>query len=161
MLHFSYVKQIHERRIRMPQIQRSALVPYSCRQMFELVNDVTAYPEFVPGCVDTRIIEQTKERMVAELSISKAGIRHAFTTQNTLEHAHRISMALVDGPFQRLSGGWTFKELSPEACKVTLELEFEFSSKLLHFAFAQVFNEVTSRMVDAFAQRARDVYGPV
>lgn len=144
----------------MPRIERSALVSYSCRQMFDLVNDVAAYPEFVPGCVAARILDESEQHMVAELSISKAGIRHAFTTKNTLVNEHRIDMELVQGPFKRLTGGWTFKELGPGACKVTLELQFEFSSKLLHFAFAKVFNEVTLRMVDAFASRAKQVYGP-
>ncbi|MFU8784720.1 type II toxin-antitoxin system RatA family toxin [Aliidiomarina sp.] len=143
----------------MPQIERSALVPYSCRQMYDLVNDVAAYPEFVPGCAAARIIEDDGNSMVAELSISKAGIRHAFTTRNTLVSEQFIRMELVQGPFKELQGGWEFKPLSNEACKVSLKLDFEFSSKLLHFAFGKVFNEVTARMVDAFAQRARQVYG--
>ncbi|MCH8492194.1 MAG: type II toxin-antitoxin system RatA family toxin [Idiomarina sp.] len=143
----------------MPQIERSALVPYSCRQMYDLVNDVAAYPEFVPGCAAARIIEDDGNSMVAELSISKAGIRHAFTTRNTLVSEQFIRMELVQGPFKELEGGWEFKALAADACKVTLKLDFEFSSKLLHFAFGKVFNEVTARMVDAFAQRARQVYG--
>ncbi|MCL5255714.1 MAG: type II toxin-antitoxin system RatA family toxin [Gammaproteobacteria bacterium] len=143
----------------MPQIERSALVPYSCRQMYELVNDVAAYPEFVPGCVAARILEESDTSMVAELSISKAGIRHAFTTRNTFVNEHSIAMELVQGPFRHLRGGWEFKPLSDEACKVILRLDFEFSNKMLQFAFGKVFNEVTSRMVDAFAARARQVYG--
>lgn len=143
----------------MPQIERSALVNYSCRQMFDLVNDVAAYPEFVPGCVAAQILEETVDTMVAELSISKAGIRHAFTTRNTLVSEQFIKMELEQGPFRELHGGWEFKPLAEDACKVTLKLEFEFSNKLLHFAFAKVFNEVTTRMVDAFALRARQVYG--
>ncbi|RUO21953.1 type II toxin-antitoxin system RatA family toxin [Aliidiomarina haloalkalitolerans] len=143
----------------MPQIERSALVPYSCRQMYELVNDVAAYPEFVPGCVAARILEESESSMVAELSISKAGIRHAFTTRNTFVNEHAIAMELVQGPFRHLRGGWEFKPLNAEACKVVLRLDFEFSSKMLQFAFGKVFNEVTTRMVDAFAARARQVYG--
>ncbi|RUO21252.1 ubiquinone-binding protein [Aliidiomarina iranensis] len=143
----------------MPQIERSALVHYSCRQMYELVNDVAAYPEFVPGCVGAKIIEENENNMVAELSISKAGISQAFTTRNTLVNEEFIRMELVKGPFRDLHGGWQFKPLGDDACKVTLKLDFEFSNKLLHFAFAKIFNEVTSRMVDAFATRARQVYG--
>lgn len=143
----------------MPQIKRSALVPYSCQQMFDLVNDIEAYPEFVPGCADARILSDTGEQMVAELAIAKAGIRHTFTTRNTLSAPERVGMDLEQGPFRSLQGGWTFTPLDEQACRVELELEFEFSSKLLHFAFAKVFNEVTSRMVDAFARRAKQVYG--
>ncbi|MCC5854866.1 MAG: type II toxin-antitoxin system RatA family toxin [Idiomarina sp.] len=143
----------------MPQIERSALVPYSNQQMFDLVNDVASYPEFVPGCAAARVIEEAGNEMVAELSISKAGMRHAFATRNRLIAPDRIDMSLEQGPFRSLTGGWQFHALSDDACKVTLTLHFEFSSKLLHFAFAKVFNEVTSRMVDAFAQRAKQVYG--
>ncbi len=143
----------------MSQIERSALVPYSDRQMFLLVNDVARYPEFVPSCEASRIISETEQEIVAELSISKAGIRHAFTTRNILIEPTEVRLELVDGPFKRLSGGWEFQALTEDACKVTLRLDFEFSSKLLHFAFGKVFNEVTTRMIDAFAQRARQVYG--
>lgn len=143
----------------MSQIERSALVPYSDHQMFLLVNDVARYPEFVPSCEASRIISETEQEIVAELSISKAGIRHAFTTRNTLTEPTQVRLDLVDGPFKHLTGAWEFQALAEDACKVTLRLDFEFSSKLLHFAFGKVFNEVTSRMVDAFAQRARQVYG--
>ncbi|MCO4321756.1 type II toxin-antitoxin system RatA family toxin [Aliidiomarina quisquiliarum] len=143
----------------MSRIERSALVPYSDYQMFLLVNDVARYPEFVPSCEASRIISETEQEIVAELSISKAGIRHAFTTRNILTKPTEVRLELVDGPFKRLSGSWEFQALAADACKVTLRLDFEFSSKLLHFAFGKVFNEVTSRMVDAFAQRARQVYG--
>src|SRR5690554_3828086 len=143
----------------MPQIERSALVPYSCRQMYDLVNDVHAYPEFVPGCAAVRVLEETDTTMVAELSISKAGLRHAFTTRNTLVSENEICMELVQGPFRHLHGGWTFTPLAADACKVTLRLDFEFSSKMLQFAFGKIFHEVTTRMVDAFAQRAKQVYG--
>ncbi len=143
----------------MSQIERSALVPYSNRQMFDLVNDVARYPEFVPSCEASRIVSESEQEIVAELCINKAGIRHAFTTRNTLIEPTQVRLDLVDGPFKHLSGQWEFQELAADACKVTLRLDFEFSSKLLHFAFGKIFNEMTSRMVDAFAERARQVYG--
>ncbi|CUS48815.1 MAG: Oligoketide cyclase/lipid transport protein [Idiomarinaceae bacterium HL-53] len=143
----------------MPQVERSALVPYSCEQMFDLVNDIASYPEFVPGCVGAKVLQAHENVIEAELSISKAGIQHAFATRNTLYPQHQVDMALIRGPFKSLQGGWRFEALSEDACKVILQLDFEFSSKLLHFAFAKVFNEVTSRMVDAFAKRAKQVYG--
>ncbi|RTE87397.1 MULTISPECIES: type II toxin-antitoxin system RatA family toxin [Gammaproteobacteria] len=147
----------------MPQVERSALVHYSCEQMFDLVNDITAYPEFVPGCVGARLLSSNdvhgNQVIEAELSISKAGIQQTFATRNTLHPHHTVDMQLLNGPFKSLQGGWKFEPLSDDACKVILQLDFEFSSKLLHFAFAKVFNEVTSRMVDAFAKRAKQVYG--
>jgi len=143
----------------MPQVERSALVPYSCEQMYELVNDIASYPEFVPGCVGAKVLHSTDNVIEAELAISKAGIQQSFATRNTLYSFQRIDMELLKGPFKSLRGGCQFEALSDDACKVILQLDFEFSSKLLHFAFAKVFNEVTSRMVDAFAKRAKQVYG--
>jgi ribosome-associated toxin RatA of RatAB toxin-antitoxin module len=143
----------------MPQIERSALVFYSAQQMFDLVNAVPDYPQFIPGCTSARIVSQTETEMVASLTVSKAGIGHTFTTCNTLYPHQRIAMQLINGPFKYLQGGWEFQPLSPTACKVILKLEFEFSSKLIQFAFGKIFNELTASMVNAFTQRAKQVYG--
>lgn len=143
----------------MPTIERSALVPYSDAQMYALVNDVDRYPEFVPGCRTATVLESTDGMKVARLDISKAGISKSFTTRNSLEPHERIGMELVDGPFQYLRGGWSFHALDQNACKIVLKLEFEFANRLLGMAFGKIFNELQSRMVDAFVQRAQQVYG--
>ncbi len=143
----------------MPTIERSALVPYSDEQMYALVNDVDSYPEFVPGCRQAVVLEAGETTKVARIEISKAGIAKSFTTRNTLYPYHQIGMELVDGPFQYLRGGWTFHKLDENACKIVLKLEFEFANRLLGMAFGKIFNELQSRMVDAFVQRAQQVYG--
>ena len=143
----------------MPQIERSALVFYSAQQMFELVNDVDAYPQFLPGCTAASVVSQADKEMVAKLHISKAGIGQSFTTRNHLHPFQRIEMQLVDGPFKHLRGGWVFEPLNDQACKVILKLEFEFSSRLIQFAFGKIFQELTAAMVHAFTQRAKQVYG--
>lgn len=143
----------------MPTIERSALVPYSDAQMYALVNDVERYPEFVPGCRTATVLEQSESNKVARLEIAKAGISKSFTTRNNLEPYQHIGMELVDGPFQYLRGGWSFHALDSQACKIVLELEFEFANRILGMAFGKIFNELQSRMVDAFVQRAQQVYG--
>ncbi|KEY57084.1 type II toxin-antitoxin system RatA family toxin [Serratia sp. DD3] len=142
----------------MPQISRSALVPFSAEQMYQLVNDVSSYPEFLPGCVGSRVIAASPNEMTAAVEVAKAGISKTFTTRNTLLDNQRINMQLVDGPFRKLMGGWQFTALSPEACKVELHLEFEFTNKLVELAFGKVFKELTGNMVQAFTQRAKEVY---
>ncbi|WP_414827710.1 type II toxin-antitoxin system RatA family toxin [Alteromonas sp. H39] len=142
----------------MPSIQRSALVAHSAQAMFDLVNDVESYPDFLPGCQDSKVLENTAEEMKASLLVAKAGIKQWFTTHNTLYPASRIDMQLVEGPFKRLTGGWTFSALSEEACKIELNLEFEFSNKLAEMAFGKVFNALAASMVNAFTERARSVY---
>ncbi len=143
----------------MPQIERSALVFYSCQQMYELVNDVPSYPQFLPGCSKATVLSQQVDVITARLDISKAGISQSFTTRNTLTPYRYISMELVDGPFKFLRGGWRFVPLDENACKVVLELHFEFSNKLIEFAFGKIFNELTASMVQAFTERAKKVYG--
>jgi len=143
----------------MAQVNRSALVMYSAAQMYGLVNDVAAYPQFLPGCVGSRIISQAGDEMVASVDVSKAGIKKTFTTRNTLTADKRVEMRLVDGPFKSLQGGWTFLALDEQACKISLDLDFEFSNKLAELAFGKVFNELAANMVSAFTQRAKVVYG--
>lgn len=142
----------------MKQVCRSALVSFSAEQMFHLVNDVASYPEFLPGCSGSRILESSADKMIASVDVSKAGISKTFTTANELYPAKSIVMHLVDGPFQTLQGGWYFTPLDEHACKVELKLEFEFSSKMIELAFGKIFTELTSNMVNAFTQRAKQVY---
>ncbi|WP_100640754.1 type II toxin-antitoxin system RatA family toxin [Alteromonas facilis] len=142
----------------MPSIQRSALVAFSAESMFDLVNDVKSYPEFLPGCAESRIDEQTPSMMKASLLIAKAGVKQWFTTQNELMAPQRINMQLVDGPFSHLSGAWHFIPLSDSACKIELDLTFEFSSRLAQAAFGKIFNNIAANMVDAFTKRAKQVY---
>ena len=142
----------------MKQVSRSALVSFSAEQMYNLVNDVASYPDFLPGCSGSRILESSTGAMVASVDVSKAGISKTFTTSNELSPGESIVMSLVDGPFKMLKGGWFFTALDDQACKVELKLEFEFSSKMIEMAFGKVFNELTSNMVNAFTQRAKQVY---
>ncbi|MBB1330314.1 type II toxin-antitoxin system RatA family toxin [Pseudoalteromonas sp. SR43-7] len=143
----------------MPQIEKSALVMYSTKEMFDLVNDVEAYSQFLPNCSDSKIVSQHDNNMTASLEISKAGIKKWFTTENTFVDEQTVLLSLVDGPFKMLKGRWHFQELDAKACKVHLQLEFEFSNKLIELAFGKIFNDVAKNMVSAFTQRAKQVYG--
>ena len=142
----------------MPAISRSALVMHSVEDMYRLINDVLAYPAFLPECSDSKIISQDEHSMTAALLVSKGGIKKWFTTENTLVNNHQIELNLVDGPFKKLVGCWQLTPLSDEACKVNLELEYEFSSKVFDLAFGRVFNNLVNNMVQAFTDRAKEVY---
>ena len=142
----------------MNHIERFAHVNYSCEQMFALVNDVDGYSEFLPGCLDSKLISRTPTEIVGSLEVGKGPMRQSFTTKNTLEASHKIEMALVKGPFKSLHGVWTFTELSPTSCKIMLSVDFELSG-VLKFAFGGVFTQIANTMVDSFSQRAKVVYG--
>ena len=140
-------------------IKRSALVMYSAQQMFHLVNDVASYPQYVDNCVGAEVLEQSDCSMVARLDLKKGLISHSFTTSNTLYEPERIVMSLEQGAFKRLSGAWAFMALTESACKVMLDLEFEFNSLSVGVASSSLFTSVANNLVDALAQRAQEVYG--
>ena len=143
----------------MTSIHRSALVEYSDQQMFDLVNAIEHYPEFMPGCVSATVLSQSSTELIGELCLSKAGISQQFTTRNQLFRPQRIEMNLVEGPFKSFSSQWTFTALTDSACKVALEMEFEFTSGLMDFAMEKLFSSSANHQVDAIVQRAHEVYG--
>ena len=138
----------------MPTIRRSALVEHSASRMFDLVNDVAAYPRRFAWCDQAQLIEQGEDRLVARLDLGLGSFRTWFTTENTLRRPHHIEMQLRDGPFKRLHGRWEFHALDEDACKVTLTLDFEPSSRLLAPALALGFQGLADRMVNDFVRVA-------
>lgn len=138
----------------MPSITRSALVGHTATRMFDLVNDVAAYPRRFAWCEQAQILEQGEGRMVARLDLGLGSLRTWFTTENTLERPGRIDMQLRDGPFRRLHGLWTFDALDEASCKVSLTLDFEPSSRLLAPVFTLGFQGLADRMVDDFVRVA-------
>lgn len=140
-------------------IERSALVPYSARQMYDLVNDITNYPRFMHGCVGAHLIAEGEGFVEARLDLKKAGLEKSFTTRNTLEPYERIEMHLVEGPFKTFEGVWGFRALNEEASKVSLSLTFEFENKLLALAADPWFESVGNQLVSAVVERAKEVYG--
>ncbi len=144
----------------MVSVERSALLPYSPRQMFDLVNDIERYPVFLPNCLSARVLEKSDDALVGELCLGKAGIRQRFVTRNRLRPPEVIEMELVEGDFSHFDAQWRFEAMDGDACKVTLEMDFAFRSKLVHLAAGSLFRGTAGEMVDAMAARARAVYGP-
>ncbi|MCM2355872.1 MAG: type II toxin-antitoxin system RatA family toxin [Arenimonas sp.] len=138
----------------MTSIQRHALVRHSARRMFDLVNDVAAYPARFPWCESSQVLEVSDTHMLARLDLRLAGLRTSFTTRNTLEAPTRIDLQLVEGPFRKLAGAWHFHSLAEDACKVSLAMDFEVAGKVLGSALAIGFQGVADRMVDDFCREA-------
>jgi ribosome-associated toxin RatA of RatAB toxin-antitoxin module len=142
------------------QIDKSALVMHSAERMFALVDDVSSYPDFLPWCAGTQVHERTDAEVLASMDVARGGVRHRLTTRNRLVSHERIDMMLVDGPFRDLEGRWQFLPLDSNACKVVLQLDFEFSGALSRMTFGPVFNQAASTMVEAFCRRANEIYAP-
>ncbi len=143
----------------MTVVQKSALVKFSAQQMFDLVNDIEAYPKFLPWCSGSRIIKREDDIVEAELVISKGGFKKSFSTRNKIDKGRRMTVSLLNGPFSSLEGTWDFIPLREDASKISLDLEFEMSGKLASLAFGAVFNQICNTMVSSFTARAKAVYG--
>ena len=138
----------------MARVEKAVLVMHSAARMAALVEDVPAYPEFLPWCGGSQVRERQGAVTVASVTIDYHGIRQTFTTRNTRCAEDRIEIALVDGPFRRLEGHWSFHPLGEEGCKVSLVLEYEFASRLLDRLIGPVFAGIADSLVDAFVTRA-------
>ncbi len=149
----------------MNSVNKSALVPYTAEQMFDLVADIERYPQFLQWCSGASVISEQDGEVVARLEVAYKGIKQAFTTQNVNSQCDSIHMNLQDtnGPFRDLNGVWTFTKLgkSQEACKVQLELDFSFKNYLLRQMMGPVFSQIANSQLDAFVQRAAVIYAGV
>ncbi len=143
----------------MDVVDRSALVHYSNDEMFALVSDIDAYPQFLPWCSGARVLSHEQHEMCARIDFSVSGVSKSFTTRNQLQPGREISMQLVEGPFSQLEGRWRFEPLGDAGSKISLFLEYDFSSKMVSLAVGPVFNKIANTLVDAFQKRAVEVYG--
>ena len=144
----------------MSHIKRSALVHYSPAEMYTLVNDVATYPKFLPWCKSSKVISESDSEMIARVEIARGALKKSFTTKNKLHENNKIEITLVDGPFKALHGAWTFHPLKrDDACKIELDLVFQFDSGLVSLAARPVFTQIANSLVDAFSKRAVEVYG--
>lgn len=141
------------------RIDRSALVMYTAQQMYDLVNDIECYPLFMQGCQKARVIERTDDTVIGELTLGAAGLHYSFTTRNTVVAGESMQMSLVEGPFKHFSAAWHFKPLNEQACKVSLEMEFDFAGGLVGMALEKLFHHTANTLVDALVKRANEVYG--
>jgi len=142
----------------MKEISRSALLPFSAKQMFDVVNDVASYQDYLPFCSRSEVIESSSEFIVARLTLTKAGVSQQFTTRNNLVGQERIDLQLVDGPFTSLNGFWLFSQLGNDGCKAEMNLAFDFNSRMLNATFGKVFEQVADSLVEAFCDRAKVLY---
>ena len=140
-------------------VRKSALVTYSPQQMFLLVDDIDAYTDFLPWCSNSHVIERTDEFVKGNLEISYGSLNKSFVTKNINTPHSQIEMQLVEGPFKHLLGLWSFKALGEEGCKIELNMEFEFSNKLVDMTVGPVFGKIANSLVDAFTERAKSIYG--
>ena len=140
-------------------VKKSVLVPYAAAEMFELVDRVELYPQFLPWCSGAQVVEAAELRKSARLDIDYHGVRAHFTTDNVNDPPVSIVVTLRSGPFRHLHGEWRFRALDANACKVEFDLAYEFATPILERIVGPVFNHIANTFVDAFVRRAESVYG--
>lgn len=146
----------------MAQVEKSVLIAHSAQRMFELVDRVEDYPQFLPWCSRTELKFRDAKKTAATLFINYHSVKSHFTTENEKsadESPLWMKIRLIDGPFRRLEGGWRFRPLAGNACKIEFQLAYEFSSRLFEKIIGPVFNNIANTFVDAFVKRAAEVYG--
>lgn len=142
----------------MHNISKNAIVPYSDKQMFNLVNEIDKYPEFLNWCSSSSILNQSEKEIIASIEINKSGIKQSFTTKNYIEPFKTIKMQLLKGPFKHLTGQWRFQSLENNMTKISLDLQFSFQSKLMDISLAPIFSQIAGSQLDAFIVRAKQIY---
>jgi ribosome-associated toxin RatA of RatAB toxin-antitoxin module len=143
----------------MHHILKSAIVPYTPQQMFELVNNIDDYSQFLNWCDSSSILNQSDDQITASVQINQGGLKQSFSTLNTLTPYKSIEMQLLDGPFDELSGEWRFETLGENASKVHLTLQFKFKSMVIDMALSPIFKSIANSQLDAFVARAKYIYG--
>lgn len=143
----------------MPRIVKSALVRFPAASMCGLVEDIEAYPEFLPWCRSSQILRRDGDLVEAELEIARGGFHKRFATRNRHYGREEIHISLLSGPFSHLEGIWRFQPLREDASKISLELDFELAGKLADLAFGAIFNQICNTLVGAFTERAKALYG--
>ncbi len=127
--------------------------------MFELVNNIDDYSQFLNWCDFSSILNQSDDQITASVQINQGGLKQSFSTLNTLTPYKSIEMQLLDGPFDELSGEWRFETLGENASKVHLTLQFKFKSMLIDMALSPIFKSIANSQLDAFVARAKYIYG--
>ncbi|MFY9316152.1 MAG: type II toxin-antitoxin system RatA family toxin [Burkholderiales bacterium] len=140
----------------MKRIARSAIVDCSADTFYALVEDIEAYPSFLPWCAGARVRERAPGRTVATLTLAAKGLRQSFTTENANQPGRAIEMRLLEGPFRRFAAHWRFTPLAPQAAKVEFALEYEFSGRVVATALSPIFSRLADSTVEAFVRRVAE-----
>ncbi|WP_096085520.1 type II toxin-antitoxin system RatA family toxin [Agaribacterium haliotis] len=142
----------------MPTIERSALVSFSCEQMYELVADFASYPQYMPGVARAELLAEGEGWLEARLHINRLGVKQSFSTRNTLEPPYHMGITMLEGPLKSMTGGWQFQPLGDAACKVIFKLDFDVKPGLAGLALPKLMELSASEQVDALCRRAKQCY---
>lgn len=140
-------------------ITRSVLVPYSTREMYDLVCDVARYREFLPGCISSELMASGETEVIGRMAFTRLGMTQHLISRNRLTPPSRIDIEHVEGPFEHLKAHWQFDALQEKACKVTFSMEFAVGQRFVQLAVGAAVQQGANETVEAFRKRAEQIYG--
>lgn len=143
----------------MPGIRETRRMPYSAEQMFDLVADVARYGEFLPWVVAVRVRSDSESEMIADLLVGFKAIREKFTSRVQKHRPGHINVHYIDGPLRDLDNSWDFRATADGGCEVDFCVDFTFRNPVFEALAGQYFDRAFRRMVEAFEQRAAQLYG--
>lgn len=137
-------------------------LPYTAKEMFDLVADISSYPEFLPWCAAARVRKEIQKGVIkqieADLVISFKVFREKFGSRVLLDASKfTIETEYLDGPFRHMQSVWSFNN-SEQGCEVNFNVDFEFKNAMLQSIIGLVFNDAMQRIVRAFERRAANLY---
>lgn len=143
----------------MPSHREKRILPYSADQLFSLVMDIERYPEFLPWCVGARINERKRDNLSADVVVGYKMLREKFSSRVHFSQGKSIDVAYLKGPMRHLHNTWKFKDAGDGRCEVDFYVDFTLKTRFLEKLVDQFFQRALVKMIDAFEQRARTLYG--
>jgi len=143
----------------MPRHSEKRVLPYSPEQMFDLVADVGRYQEFLPWVSATRIRSDSETEMVADLVVGFRALKETFTSRARMIRPREIEIDYIEGPLKYLHNSWKFAPVPGGGTEVDFCVDFAFRNRLFEALAGQMFDRALRRMIGAFEERAKALYG--
>ena len=143
----------------MHKYSNSIVLPFNAKQLYDIVIDVEAYPEFLPWCLSSRIVKKHDDNNFnAELTVGYKAIDEKYISRIQAEYEKKIISTAISGPFKSLDSSWYFKNIDKKQCKVDFMIEYQFKSFFLDKLMGSLFKKATIKMLDAFELRAKSLH---
>ena len=138
----------------MKKIYKEEEINVDVETIFNLINDVESYPDFLPWCTKTEVTKESKNINTGKIFISKSFINWNFSTKNIIDVNKSITLSLQDGPFDELNGQWSFRTIDSNNTHVTLEIDYKFKNSLIEISIEQIFSTIMNSLLKSFINQA-------
>tara|TARA_B100000900_G_scaffold353125_1_gene321087 strand:- start:479 stop:916 length:438 start_codon:yes stop_codon:yes gene_type:complete len=138
----------------MKKIHKEEDINIELTKIFNLINNIDKYPDYLPWCVKTEVEHESKNIINGKIFISKSFIKWSFSTKNTIEKNKSINLSLIDGPFEELNGKWSFIPIDKNNTKVSLDINYKFKNSLIELSIEPIFTSIMNSILQSFISQA-------